>query len=109
MKHTPGPWRIKHNGSYGPFIESCDTSHPEYGRAAHDVGHCTHDIAHTFGSDKEPNAKLIAAAPDLLAAAKFTTDLIQGGDAFANIEPWAQEICSRLNAAIAKAEGGENA
>jgi hypothetical protein len=66
-KHTPGPWRVAYNGTYGPFIESCDTRHPEYGTAHHDWGLAKAAIAAAYGSNAVANAKLIASAPDQAA------------------------------------------
>ena len=51
-KHTPGPWQIGYPGvkSQGNYIADCD-------------------VSYVFPDDeKRANARLIAAAPDLLAA-----------------------------------------
>jgi hypothetical protein len=60
-EHTPGPWRIRTNRAHDPvecdlticgdIFALADINGPNY-------AHC------------EPNARLIAAAPDLLAACK---------------------------------------
>ena len=66
-KHTPGPWKwwTTHEGAHrinphkgGLVIASCDTRNP-------------------FSEEQEANARLIAAAPDLLEALKET--LADGG------------------------------
>lgn len=49
-KHTPGPWKYV-------------TRHDMHG--VHDA--MDNDICETFGEEAEANARLIAAAPDLLA------------------------------------------
>jgi len=67
-KHTPGPWEIEEFGSYGPSVICSDRTNPDYGTAAHDVGHETHCIATPHGPNRKVNARLIAAAPSLLAA-----------------------------------------
>jgi len=55
-KHTPGPWTVIENSS-GKHLVCAD--HPQ---AAH------FDIALTSGPDSVANARLIAAAPELLEA-----------------------------------------
>ena len=103
MPHTPGPWRIRTNGRHGEG--ECDLT------ICGDI-FCLADINGPLYRHCEPNAHLIAAAPELLAALK---------DLLANIEPcpddperqrmlnngfvrWdALEAAGR--AAIAKAEG----
>ncbi len=50
-KHTPGPWKyIAWHGQHG----------------VHDA--MDNDVCETFGEDAEANARLIAAAPELLEA-----------------------------------------
>lgn len=65
--HTKGPWRVEYNGSYGPWVNSTHGNDPDYGTAAHELGHETHSIATPHGPTAKANAALIAAAPDLLA------------------------------------------
>ena len=88
-KHTPAPWII--NGS---AIE------------ANPVGALATCIAHVYNESDEhaANARLLAAAPELLEACKraqtaFAFD--QGGKA-------RRETMAQLKAAIAKAEGKES-
>jgi hypothetical protein len=94
-KHTPGPWKItkvmelrkathyavKHNDGTGSFSTEV-------------VAQC----------EKEANARLIAAAPDLLAAANAGLFL---ADTLANLQgnQEAAKIASVLRAAITKATG----
>jgi hypothetical protein len=92
-KHTPGPWC-----AVGPWVE-----HPNDTTA--DICSCD---PRNFGqqglnrSDEEQcaNARLIAAAPDLLDVAKVARDVLAGrgvrGDS---------PIMQALDAAIARAEG----
>lgn len=67
-QHTPGPWSIEHETD----VTGSESS-PEIGC----VGKV--DIAHvylrTVPGKSEANARLIAAAPDLLAALKRIADL----------------------------------
>lgn len=85
-KHTPGPWVMREC----PKMFAVDTA---------DIG--GGPIVHT---DIEANARLIAAAPDLLKAAK------QALQVFVN-QGWDDDLiaASRLKAAIAKATGKEDA
>ena len=50
----------------------------------------------------------INAFPDLVAACEKWADIIQGGDRFERMEPWAQECVSDLRAALAQAKGESN-
>jgi hypothetical protein len=59
-KHTPGPWKVSHeaNGQWTIFAENYDVTSipddPDYGRPSEDPA----------------NARLIAAAPEMLEALK---------------------------------------
>jgi hypothetical protein len=95
-EHTPGPWRVG-NGS---FVIS---DHPAPGITGSD------DVHHYGGhliceSVSQANARLIAAAPDLLEALKILSDYpISGGYA---LGPCISECdMQEIRAAIAKAEG----
>jgi hypothetical protein len=87
MKHTPGPWRVnKHN----PFRVA----------AGHNLA-----IADTSELAAEPeechaNARLIAAAPELLHCLKVILDHADGDEMLE-----AQLHLDFVRAAIAKAEG----
>jgi hypothetical protein len=78
-KHTPGPWEVEDDTD--EVIVSRD---PE--------ANGFQIVAKTYGPDDAANARLIAAAPDLLAALKHVRDI------YADIEI--------VRDAIAKAEGG---
>ena len=92
--HTPGPWIVR---SY------IDMQHPSC-LGDDDNRHMIiseggQGLAHTVGLNTETdvvNARLIAAAPDLLAACKATLPPLE------QRQPWHV----MLEAAIAKAEGG---
>ena len=84
-KHTPGPWKAN-----GRIIEKYDTG----------MGIGAFPIASVLrGYKQEENAALIAAAPELLEAAKWVLLEIANGHG-AHGEPE-----SALRAAVAKAEG----
>ena len=96
MTYTPGPWDrelrfvVPHNVDANNF----------------------HGIAKVYGPDREANARLIAAAPDLLAALERTNDLIHyhlgdptQEDGWKNEEIHEAWLAART--AIAKAKGHE--
>lgn len=61
--HTPGPWyadKIQDRTAYNIFM-------PGYGSAGASVQHCSNATG-CMGPEVEYNARLIAAAPDMLAA-----------------------------------------
>ena len=96
MKHTTGPWKVgQYLGSLRQFVIHTDVG--DKGRGS--------DVAVTsiaFGSDETvANARLIAAAPDLLLYLK---------EARRTLEMWkdvapAVSLCADIDAAIARATG----
>ena len=96
MTHTPGKWKVSRHGSYGPFIETDKYDDPEYGAASHDIGIERHSIATCHGNNSTANARLIAAAPELLAACKAARL-----EAIIADKPG---LTKKLDAAIAKTE-----
>ena len=69
-KHTPGPWRYGEASNYCGFFIAPENCGPtlaavERPRGSDDV---INIMAFNFPGDTEANARLIAAAPDLLAA-----------------------------------------
>lgn len=86
MTHTPGPWvrEPEYEGDPATFV--------------HAKGRAIADCHNGYGEEDEDNARLIAAAPELLAALK----------ALANLDKrcgWHSAALDQANAAIAKAEG----
>jgi hypothetical protein len=85
-KHTPGPWEVGYHDKHGQrtvlsqHIEICTCWH-------HSVG--------AIEKEMEANARLIAAAPELLAALQMVMSLY--GDGFA------ADAQAYARAAIAKA------
>lgn len=103
--HTPGPW---HLSRYGNFIR-----HIQGDQTAPNI--CAVDVFGGPDGEREANARLIAAAPDLLAALKGAVDTIrtwhdmqepadQAGPAWDIYRQHAPEM-QRIHAAMAKAEG----
>ena len=72
-KHTPGPWRIGYTRVDGYNFSKIETGKKnKYGRVKY--------IATVDISNDKANAKLIAAAPDLLHAVELLKIAIQGGN-----------------------------
>jgi hypothetical protein len=99
-KHTPGPWiavdMIIHQSDSEKFLGAVTINH----------------LGGPTRGEAEANAKLMAAAPDLLEAAKKALMFIVNGRALGYItipEPGdsALETPGIIRAAIAKAEGGD--
>lgn len=98
-KHTPGPWEIAPYAGSGRQI---------YGPNSRGI--CICGLApNPFDPDStenDPDAHLIAAAPDMLAAleraAVFLDDIAE-----ASMNPDANDAASMVRAAIAKATGGQ--
>ena len=97
-KHTPGPWAYHNTPT--PFIHVAAGGLPIcqiYTSTAH---------GQSMG-EQFANARLIAAAPELLAALQEVTMVL---DALLNVrgnEPDQDSISGRARAAIAKATGGK--
>lgn len=86
-KYTPGPWRVECGASYAYRVVASTKSRKSV-KAVCQVGGF-------FREDREANAQLISAAPDLLEACKAVVSHHQGQKS---------EIGMMLQAAITKAE-----
>lgn len=108
MNHTPGPWEIREYSNY--FGYAIDAA----GRGC--IAERWYDLSQPepYGSEIAANARLISAAPDLLALARgyeaWEADLIVNGEWSGSCVRMTQEQHDRLvelqamrNAAIAKA------
>ncbi len=96
-KHTPEPWTVEvspHQNEFSHFIESPNS--PAKTIACLEK-RTTRNSPPT--EEESANARLIAAAPELLATLEAVWDFWAGGDA-------PKELEDRIKAAIAKAEGG---
>lgn len=97
-QHTPGPWVI--DGFNMAAVIRCtkERGHPE---AKHTTGDYEH-IARCEGENWKANARLIAAAPELLAAALKAEELLSPFQQFGDL---GSESLNLVRAAIAKATG----
>lgn len=88
LKHTPGPWNTTGNG----LVYSVDEV----------VADATFGCMD--GETTIANARLIASAPDLLAALQYVTDILSSSIAPDDYEPF-RKCVSQARAAISKATG----
>jgi len=91
--HTPGPWNM--------ITHATPEYAPQFGIYADGQ---QFDFGIIRGADAKANARLIAAAPDLLFIAKRIDELAESGD-LPLLRGW-QEL-GGLKSAIARAEGRE--
>ena len=120
--HTPGPWFVTEDGTQTAHHFVVTTNeHSDDFEEREDVAEISlpswtkpngprgrEDRKHR--AEAEANARLIAAAPDLLAACERVIDAMKDHVLIAHSLEGAQtqgrEVCALLNAAIAKARGG---
>jgi hypothetical protein len=106
--HTPGPWKAYAylNGAFDIESES------PYAGASNYLVISSRNQHHSRDDEMHANAKLIAAAPDLLAVCRFFLDGIDGGHIkcapYIDFDPNATQLeirspAERLRAAIEKA------
>src|SRR5687767_11509124 len=100
MKHTPGPWTVEEFNAddlqsparfNGPVVVYADADCD-----IHPVADCSCNHTCRESDEAQANARLIAAAPDLLEACKKTLGYLTTRGAVPDLE--------RLRQAIAKAE-----
>ena len=99
MKHTPGPWEADFE-TYPIMVRSQSETWPLVDELGNEEGRAGVFIANT--GDNKANARLIAAAPDLLEALKDMLDNHE--DACTG---YGEGAADKARAAIAKATGGE--
>lgn len=111
-KHTPGPWTVAFSGVANDDNTSLVSmiTVPTGRRSVavvaevHDLNRGTQSAPQFTAGEREANAALIKAAPDLLAALKLARE------ALAEIEEREDDVfvgMDEIDAAIAKAEGRE--
>ena len=105
-KHTPGPWSwdyAKHEayevlGADGTLVTEMPLNLPPSLSAEEREQNIAGGRA---------DARLIAAAPELLDAARTAADMLQHRSGHFSEEEWLRKAASCLRAAIAKATGGD--
>jgi hypothetical protein len=101
VRATPGPWHVE-DGGFGAYVISDD---------ANGFAICQRSPWENWSQQSRANAKLIAAAPDLLAALKAVNKLIAEAamTGFNYLDgDWAERLFTSqqaTSAAIRKAEG----
>lgn len=112
VQHTPGPWRVDTTvalGAYGVWTDYA--THPGHDGAGYPKQVCSMRPTDVSASreERDANARLIAAAPDLLSACNEAFAFVQRYVEIAARTP--SDNCvrlrDRLHAAIAKATEGE--
>jgi hypothetical protein len=98
MKHTPGPWEADFE-TYPIMVRSQSETWPLVDELGNEEGRAGVFIANT--GDNKANARLIAAAPDLLDALMT----VPQGLLWSDDDLWRWH--DKARAAIAKATGGE--
>lgn len=99
-KHTPGPWMVDTNFRGEQFVQAGNT---EYGIQPFGSCSCCGEYIHGDNQEeREANARLIAAAPELFEALKvFLEYNDQGGPLSFNTDA----MWVKARTAVAKAEG----
>lgn len=97
-KHTPGPWQVNHAD---PF-QVCDADGETRGCAPIATMHGTY-------AEKRANARLIAAAPELMEALERCNSLLKiaEGQFPGAFNSKVRDATLAANAVIAKATGGD--
>lgn len=94
--HTPGPWQV--NRKYKMSVETCAD-----GQGINLIAECSDPDGFRTSGEDQANARLIAAAPELLAALEVITACVdRNGGSVRTITP---EAIIQARAAIAKARG----
>lgn len=100
--HTPGPWVLDFSTQTGWAIWADPRLHGDMRRGAVVIAA---DLR--GGKQDEANARLMAAAPDLLAAAQLLVDAYRKGEENGSSMDWSDvdQAWEAAKAAIAKATG----
>lgn len=101
-KHTPGPWRVETETTL--VWGACNSDDQTTRGMGYPIADCRTAPSGSWASgpsedEGEANARLIAAAPDLLAALHDAQARLRGAGMLGGDD-------DPVNAAIAKAEGG---
>ena len=90
-QHTRGPWRVDRLDHNGQSVVMNDNI---------EIATCWHHCVGSIEQEMHANARLIAAAPDMLAALRQVVDETAGG-----MVPPSTDAIDAARVAIAKAEG----
>lgn len=101
-KHTPGPWTFKLHDGWNSLTYAI------YQDKGKESGYCVAEkkwssINNIQMEELKANARLIAAAPELLEACKDAIEFIKDG--YVETFPEVKQLLNKLEQAIAKAEG----
>lgn len=104
-KHTPGPWQVKYDEQTG---RPSGIYAPDDAGIPGAVGHIVRlrGLGLPSSEKAQANARLIAAAPDLLEALIVAKATIDELNAMCRATTY-PKVFDQINAAIAKATGGE--
>ncbi len=110
-KHTPGPWTVETVKTsigvchkVGPFPGSCGK--PVGSACVYEDGMALWRVIDELDTELLANARLMAAAPDMLAALKFGhRKLLTYGRVYPDDKELHKTLIPMWEAAIAKAEG----
>lgn len=109
MSHTPGPWKLE---TVSTSVGSCHKIGPFPSNGVYGETHtCIYsdnvrvgETGNTIGNELLANARLIAAAPELLEALKSMVSAFHPTQGGSNI--YCDAATDMARAAIARAEGG---
>ena len=102
-RHTPGPWTICRTLLDGVAVRWHIASQRD--GSAYPIAEHEYE-GHPDAIEQDANARLIAAAPDLLEAARLGESAISDYCSVADSDDPAHEILVRVRSAIRKAERG---
>lgn len=96
LKHTEGKWVISHGANFTPSIGSAELHQP--------IAHlCNMTDANQFCEEAEANAKLIAAAPDMLKALIRAENHFSDVSSFRTLTPAEYDLYVTIIKAVDKA------
>jgi hypothetical protein len=103
MAHTPGPWRV---GRTGCVVADAEViGGPNGANGPENVAYYGGNLIAESVAPR--NAPVLAAAPELLTAARAATHALKSYAHGNGAPDLAREVAKALDAAIAKAEGTE--
>ena len=106
MAHTPGPWHVDTTVSLGAYGVWTDyPTHPGHDGAGYGSQICSMlPVERSDREQRDADARLIAAAPELLTALVETLDALYNETHGETDSPWIATVKEKARAAIAKAK-----